>query len=954
MTGTRTLKSVLSSSFPLLTAILTVLNAFAAPVHQTGSAQPSASQAHSQHPLTLHVRDVTLNGQAPLVGLLPATQSMSLVLVLPLRNQDELDGVLKDLYDPSVSPYRGFLTVEEFTARFGPSQNDYDAVISFAEAHGLGVFGTSRNRMNVQVTGSVANIEEAFHLRLGVYQHPAENRTFYAPDREPTLDLPFQLWHISGLDNYSIPRPLFRRASFRVNPNATTGSGPGASFLGSDMRAAYYEGTALTGAGQSLGLLEFYGTDLADLATYFENVGQTNNVPIALLSTDGTSTNCLASAGCDDTEQTVDMTQAIGMAPELSSLVMYVGSTDSAILSAMATASPLNAQLSCSWTWAPADPSADNPYFEEFAAQGQNFFQAAGDNGAWGPSSEIFPADDVYVTSVGGTDLETSGAAGLWSSETAWIDGGGGISPDEFPIPSWQTAAASGCSSCSTTYRNGPDVSANANYTFYVCADQIGCTANVYGGASFAAPIWAGYLALANEQAIANGNNALGFLNPSLYAIGLGSSYDNDFHDITSGGNGYSAITGYDLATGWGSPNGSGLINALAGSSTPTTTAIVSSLNPALVGQSSVLTATVAPQSGTGTPAGTVIFEFGYGGVIGTAALSGGQANLSVTFDVASAKSIIAVYPGDTKLAASTSHALNLVVNQAATSTSIASLPNPSIAAQSVTLTATVSPQFGGTPTGIVTFKFGYGGIIGTAALSGGQASLISVFANPGTKSIIAVYSGDANFVGSASSAMTQVVTVPTTTSISSSPNPSIVGQPVMLTATVTPQSGAGTPSGTVTFEFGYRGIIGTATLSGGQANFASTFDVAGTKSIIAVYSGDASFAGSNSSTLSQVENPPAPTTTSIASSANPSTVAQLVTLAAAVTPQSGAGIPTGTVTFEFGYGGIIGTATLIAGQATLGDTFNVASTKSITAVYSGDANFAPSTSSILSQVVGN
>ena len=75
------------------------------------------------------------------------------------------------------------------------------------------------------------------------------------------------------------------------------------------------------------------------------------------------------------------MTQALGMAPGLSSLVMYVGSTDSAIFNAMATHSPLNAQLSSSWTWSPADPSTDNPYFEEFAAQGQNLFQAAGDSG---------------------------------------------------------------------------------------------------------------------------------------------------------------------------------------------------------------------------------------------------------------------------------------------------------------------------------------------------------------------------------------------------------------------------------------------------------------------------------------------------------------------------------------------------------------------------------------------
>jgi kumamolisin len=408
---------------------------------------------------------------------------------------------------------------------------------------------------------------------MGVYQHPTESRTFYAPDREPTTNLTFSLWHVSGLDNYSLPHP----AGLDKNPqgasakaNATTGSGPSASFLGSDMRAAYYGGS-LTGSGQSLGLLEYYGTDLADLTTYFTNAHQTNNVPVTLLSTDGTSTSCLdtrAGGDCDDTEQTLDMTQALGMAPGLTSLVMYVGSTDAAIFNAMATHSPLNAQLSSSWTWSPADPNTDNPYFEEFAAQGQNLFQAAGDNKKWttsGTASEIFPADDVYVTSVGGTDLNTASAGGAWASESAWADSGGGISPDKFVIPAWQTAAAASCASCSQSSRNGPDVSANANFTFYVCSDQTTCTANEYGGTSFAAPMWAGYLALVNQQALANGNKLLGFVNPSLYSIGTGSSYSADFHDITSGSNGYSATTGYDLATGWGSPNGSGLLNTLAG-----------------------------------------------------------------------------------------------------------------------------------------------------------------------------------------------------------------------------------------------------------------------------------------------------------------------------------------------------------------------------------------------------
>jgi len=671
--------------------------------------------SESQPLLTRHVRDVVVNGQVQTVGQLPATQAMRLVLTLPLRNQEGLDNFLQELYDPASPSYRQFLTVEEFTARYGPNQKDYDAVVRFAKQNGFKVVGTSRNRLNIDVTGSVASIEQAFHVTMGVYQHPNENRTFYAPDREPTVDLAFQLWHISGLDNYSIPRPTYQRSTGGgAKSNATTGSGPSASFLGSDMRAAYYEGTSLTGSGQSLGLLEYDGTDLADLTTYYKNVGQTNNVPITLDSTDGTSTSCLESAGCDDTEQTLDMTQALGMAPGMSSLVMYVGSTDSAIFNAMATASPLNAQLSSSWTWSPADPNTDNPYFEEFSAQGQNLFQAAGDSGAWTSSSEIYPSDDVYVTSVGGTDLDTTEAAGPWASETAWVDGGGGISPDKYAIPSWQTAAAGGCSSCSKTYRNGPDVSANANFSFYVCADQTTCTANEYGGTSFAAPMWAGYLALINQQAVANGNKTLGFINPSLYTIGGGSSYDSDFHDVTSGSNGFSATTGYDLATGWGSPNGSGLINALAGSGTPSFTLSASPSSLTITqGSSGTSTITVTDVGGfsgsvtlaaSGLPSG-VTASFGTNPTTGSSVLT---LTASATATTGSATVTITGTSGSlsatTKIALTVNAAASpnftisaspasVTVNQGASGTSTITITSQNSFSSATTLTATGLPS---------------------------------------------------------------------------------------------------------------------------------------------------------------------------------------------------------------------------------------------------------------------
>ena len=590
--------------------------------------------ALAQSTRTHHIRQAVSRGQAKFLNLLPGAQSMRLDIVLPLSDPAGLDKFLQDLYNPASPSYRHFLSVSEFTARFGPSQEDYDAVIRYATSNGLRVVGGSRDGMDVQVEGTVTVVEKALNISMGVYQHPTENRTFYAPDREPTLSLPFALWHISGLDNFSIPRPMLANRNdyakaHGIDPetvvsHATTGTGPSASFLGSDMRAAYYGGTALTGAGQNLGLLEYLGTDLADLTTYFNNVGQTNHVPVTLFSTDGTSTSCVHSkAGrrCDDIEQTLDMTQAIGMAPGLDSLVVYVGSTDTAIISAMTTHSPLPTTIGCSWGWTPADPSALDPYFQRMAAQGQTFLVASGDNSTWTATgaAESWPADDAYVVSVGGTDLVTASAGGPWLSETAWVDSGGGISPNKIPIPSWQQIAGV-TTNGSAIYRNGPDVSANADFTFYVCGNQTTCTANLYGGTSFAAPMWAGYLALVNQQAAANHDPPVGFINPAVYSIGAGNSgkYSTDFHDITSGTSGsYSAGAAFDLVTGWGSPTPS-LVNDLLATSPSDNFGISAAPNSVSVVQggngSSTITTTISGNfnsaialSASGQPTGVTI-----------------------------------------------------------------------------------------------------------------------------------------------------------------------------------------------------------------------------------------------------------------------------------------------------------------------------------------------------------
>ena len=522
-------------------------------------------QAQPQTLLTHHVRDVVTSGQAHLQNRMPANQTMRLNMVLALRDRAGLQSYLKELYNPNSSVYHQYLTVQDFTNLFGPTQADYDAVVQFAKSHGFAVVGGSRDAFDVQISGPVSAVESAFHVTINSYQHPTENRTFYAPDREPSVDLPFQLWAISGLDNYSIPRPMLQKRAPSAKPPATTGSCPQKSFCGSDMRAAYYQGTALTGAGQNIGLLEYLGFDIADINTYYTNAGQTRTFNVTGISTDGTSINCLERQGCDDTEQSLDITQAGGMAPGVTTVYVYVGSSDTALLGGMSTDIPLPLNLSSSWSWTPADPNTDDPYFEKMASQGQSMFQAAGDSGKWASGQYVYPNEDANVICVGGTDLTTTGPGGPWASETTWVDGGGGISPDHIAIPSWQQlpGVINSSNKGSTVYRNGPDVSANSNFTFYVCADQTTCTANLYGGTSFASPMWAGYLALANQQAATNGATPPGFINPAIYPLGLGSTYLTDFWDITSGSNGFSAVTGYDLATGWGSPKTDGLINAL-------------------------------------------------------------------------------------------------------------------------------------------------------------------------------------------------------------------------------------------------------------------------------------------------------------------------------------------------------------------------------------------------------
>jgi subtilase family serine protease len=507
------------------------------------------AQAESHLTMTRHVPEAVASGKAQLVGQLPATQRLSLAISLPLRNENGLNDLLQQIYDPHSASYRHYLSVQEFTERFGPTFGDYEAVRQFAKTNGLAVVDIAANHMVLDVEGSAANIEKAFQVKIGLYQHSTEKRTFYSPDREPTLDLGVPVLHISGLDNFTLPRSKNKKAA--PGSIQAVGSGPGGQYVASDMRAAYYGSGPLNGAGQAVGLFEYAGYEISDVQTYFKNLNQPFNVPVNGVSLNGVPLNCPPKT-CDDSEQVIDIEMAVGMAPGLNQVLVYVGSSDVSIFNQMAVDNTAK-QLSCSWGWSDDEKSLD-PIFKEMAAQGQSVFVATGDNGSGTPGNVVWPADDPYITAVGGTDITTNGPGGPWQSETGWSGSAGSPSKNGIPIPSYQKlpGVINSMNKGSTTLRNYPDVAAEANTNQYSCYD--GSCGGGNGGTSFAAPQWAGLLAMANQQEVSQGKSTLGFLNPTLYHIGIGSHYNAAFHDITSGTNGgYNAVKGYDLVTGWGS-----------------------------------------------------------------------------------------------------------------------------------------------------------------------------------------------------------------------------------------------------------------------------------------------------------------------------------------------------------------------------------------------------------------
>ena len=534
------------------------------------SALSAASSPEPRKEIGRHVPAEAKN--SPTGEFLPEGQRLNLSIGVPIRDQGVLTSFLNDLYNPASASFHRYLTPDQFTAQFGPTEADYQAIIDFATAHDLTITATHPNRMVLDVSGSVADVEKAFQVKLRLYRHPFEARNFFAPDVDPTVEASVPILNVSGLNNYWLPHPRMKLQG-EVEPHARTSNGPtgpNGLYAGSDFRSIYAPGVSLTGMGQTVGLVEFDGYYPGDIVSYEDQVGL-SSVPLQNVYVDGYN----GRAGSNNSEVALDIEVAISMAPGLSKVIVYEesnGGTWEDILNRIANDN-LAKQVSCSWGGGPPDATAEQ-IFQQMAAQGQSFFNATGDSDAFTGAID-FPSDSPNIVEVGGTTIWATGDPYTWTSESVWnwgkfgkqyIGSSGGISPT-YSIPTWQQGISMTSNQGSTTHRNIPDVALTADNIYIVADNGIG---ESVGGTSCAAPLWAAFTALVNQQAGISQQPAVGFLNPALYSIGKGQNYTSAFHDITTGNNfsgsspsRFSAVTGYDLCTGWGTPKGAGLIAAL-------------------------------------------------------------------------------------------------------------------------------------------------------------------------------------------------------------------------------------------------------------------------------------------------------------------------------------------------------------------------------------------------------
>ncbi|WP_327699058.1 S53 family peptidase [Streptomyces sp. NBC_00459] len=538
---------------------LKLLGLVAAPA-LLAAAVPAAYAANAVQPHTTRAAvtgDVLkgLNKHATRTGKVAAGKRISVAISLTPRNDKALDTFVAKVSDPRSSSYGHYLTKGQFAARFGRTDAEVKQLKDYLRAQGLTVGKVHSGNLLVDASGTAAQLEKAFGTKLSTWKDASSGRSFYANDAAPTLpsSVTALVSDVAGLNNHT---QLHHQSVSRVAPR----NGPGGGYTPAQLKGGYNVSGTYTGSGQKIALLEFDGFQQANITKYDTNYSLGSPTP-TVSKVDGGS----GALGDGQVEVELDIEVLHAIAPKANVTVFEGPNSDAGEVDTyQAIVDSGIPTTSISWGASESARTTSNinavdAVFKAGAAQGLGFYAASGDDGSDdagdGTTTVDYPASDPYVTGVGGTKLTVT-SANAFSKEVAWSGGGGGKS-SVFKIPSWQTAVQK---TAGGGFRQVPDVSAHANPSPGVSIYSQGSWGTV-GGTSAAAPEWAAFAALYNQQAAAAGKANLGFANPALYtANGTG------FHDITSGSNGaYSAATGWDFTTGWGSYNAATLASKLLG-----------------------------------------------------------------------------------------------------------------------------------------------------------------------------------------------------------------------------------------------------------------------------------------------------------------------------------------------------------------------------------------------------
>jgi len=493
---------------------------------------------------------------------------------ISIRIRSRSEAKRQELKSALAKPGFKHLSRTDFEKAYGADPADVEKIKKFAQEFNLKVHetGTELARRTVLVSGTVSNLQKAFHVELKEYSHPKGNFRGRVGAISVPSDYAEIITGVFGLDNRPQAEPHFRRAQ-QPDKHKTKTHASDTSYDPNEV-AQIYDYPAGDGTGQCIGLIELGGGfQLDDISTYFSGLNLTPPQVISV-SVDG-GANSPTNANSADAEVMLDIEVSGAIAPAAKIVVYFAPNTDQGFLDAVTTAvhdtTNQPSVISISWgsaesTWTGQAMTNFDEAFQAAGVIGVTVCVASGDSGSSdgvndGQNHADFPASDPFVLGCGGTTLQASNDEivneTVWNDEPSGGATGGGVS-DIFPLPAWQDGFGVPLPSVQAGGRGVPDVAGDADpdtgYNIRVDGENA-----VVGGTSAVAPLWAGLVARINQKL----GKSIGFLNPLIYVQSVETS---GFHDITEGNNGaFSATQGWDPCTGLGSPDGVPLAAALTG-----------------------------------------------------------------------------------------------------------------------------------------------------------------------------------------------------------------------------------------------------------------------------------------------------------------------------------------------------------------------------------------------------